>query len=143
MMEQTSNLRFLEKSVCTASCESPHTVIGNYAPNFQLRSEAHIALTAPLVLHHRIGKCAMKILGINSQLRTELFLILILHPSLVKAMVNAFSFVNCVKSVLPELAIHNGVNKTFPFLHFLNLPKAEQGPCALANCRGVEILKFR
>ncbi len=66
------------------------TVIGNYAPNCQLFSKAHTALTAPLVLHHtRIGKCMMKTLEINSQLRTELFLIIILHSSLVKAMVNA------------------------------------------------------
>ncbi len=36
-----------------------HTIIGNWAPNCQLRSKAHTVPTAPLILHRtRIDKCA-------------------------------------------------------------------------------------
>jgi hypothetical protein len=58
--------------------------------NEQMRSKAHSALTAPLVLHHtRIYKCAMKKSGFNSQMRNEPFLIVIYHSSLVKGALNA------------------------------------------------------
>jgi hypothetical protein len=49
-----------------------------------MRSKAHTALTAPLVLHR-----TMKKLYINGQWRKKLFLIVIYRFSLVKAAVNA------------------------------------------------------
>jgi hypothetical protein len=56
----------------------------------QMRSKAHTALTAPLVLHHtRINKCAMKKIIFNGQMRNKHFLIVIYHSSLAKAAVNA------------------------------------------------------
>jgi hypothetical protein len=55
-----------------------------------MRSKAHTALTAPLVLHHtRIYKCAMKKFDFNFQMRNEPFLIVIYHSSLVKGAMNA------------------------------------------------------
>jgi hypothetical protein len=55
-----------------------------------MRSKAHTALTAPLVLHHtRIYKCAMKKFVFNCQMRNEPFLIVIYHSSLVKGAMNA------------------------------------------------------
>ncbi len=55
-----------------------------------MRSKAHSALTAPLVLHHtRIYKCAMKKFGFNCQMRNEPFMIVICHSSLVKGAMNA------------------------------------------------------
>ena len=55
-----------------------------------MRSKAHTALTAPLVLHHtRIYKWAMKKFGFDSQMRNEPFLIVIYHSSLVKGAMNA------------------------------------------------------
>jgi hypothetical protein len=51
-----------------------------------LRSKAHTALTAPLVLHHtRIYKRAMKKIIFNGQMRNKHILIVIYHSSLVKA----------------------------------------------------------
>jgi hypothetical protein len=45
------------------------TVIAHYALNGQMRSKAHTALTAPLVLHlTRIYKRAMKKIIINGQI---------------------------------------------------------------------------
>jgi hypothetical protein len=83
-----------------------HTVIGHRALNGQKRSKAHIAPTAPLVLHRtRIDKCAMKKVGINGQLRNNFF---DSHPSLalVKAAMTA-----------PRICkLSNGVNKTPQFL---------------------------
>jgi hypothetical protein len=74
-----------------------------------MRSKAHSALTAPLVLHHkRIYKCAMKKFGFNSQMRNEPFLIVIYHSSLVKGSMNAA----CV------CKLRNGVKKTPEFLLF-------------------------
>jgi hypothetical protein len=68
----------------------PRTVIAHYALNGQMRSKAHTALTAPLVLHHtRIYKRAMKKIIFNGQLRNKHFLIVIYHSSLVKATMNA------------------------------------------------------
>ncbi len=54
-----------------------------------MRSTAHTALTAPLVLHHtRIYKYAMKKFGFNGQMRNEPFFIVIYHSSLVKGAMN-------------------------------------------------------
>ncbi len=74
-----------------------------------MRSKAHTALTAPLVLHHtRIYKCTKKKIIINGRMRNNLFLIVIYHSSLVKASMNAA----CV------CKLRNGVNKTPQFLFF-------------------------
>jgi hypothetical protein len=76
-----------------------------------LRSKAHIAPIAPLVLHRtRIGKCALKIFGKNFQLRNRLFIV-IHRFSLVKAAMTAPHL--CDVSYLC-LSWRNGVNKT-PF----------------------------
>ncbi len=94
------------------------TVIAHYALNDQMRSKAHTALTAPLVLHHiRIYKCAMKKFGIDGQLRNKLFLIVIYHSSLVKGAMNA----------APVCKLLNGVKKTPQFLLF---SMAKGGPSA-------------
>ncbi len=62
---------------------------------------------------------------INCQLQTELIFIIILHSSLLKAVVNAPRLCKLFKDCLTEIG-HGamGVNKTppflnFPFLHFL------------------------
>jgi hypothetical protein len=61
------------------------TVIAHYALNAQMRSKAHTALTAPLVLHHtKIYERAMKKIIINGQMRNKDFLIV-----MVKAAMNA------------------------------------------------------
>jgi hypothetical protein len=74
-----------------------------------MRSKAHTALTAPLVLHHtRIYKCAVKKFGINGQLRNKLFLIVIHRFSLVRAPMN----------VLRICKMCNGVSKTPSILLF-------------------------
>jgi hypothetical protein len=79
------------------------TVIAHYALNGQMRSKAHTALTAPLVLHYtRIYKCDMKKIIINGQIRNKPFFIVIYYSSLVKATMNAA----CV------CKMHNGVSKT-------------------------------
>jgi hypothetical protein len=68
----------------------PRTVIAHYALNGQMRSKAHSALTASLVLHHtRIYKPAIKKNTFNGLLRNKHFLIVIYHSSLVKAAMNA------------------------------------------------------
>jgi hypothetical protein len=58
-----------------------------------MRSKAHTALTAPLVLHHtsltRIYKRAVKKITFNGQRRNKHFLIVIYHSSLVKGAMNA------------------------------------------------------
>jgi hypothetical protein len=83
-----------------------------------MRSKAHTALTAPLVLNRtRIYKCAMKKFGFNCQLQSEPFFIVIYHSSLVKGAMNAV----CV------CKLHNGVKKTPQFLLF-SIPKG--GPSA-------------
>jgi hypothetical protein len=76
-----------------------------------MRSKAHIASTAPLVLHHtRLEKWAMKKFGINDQLRNKLFMIVIHRFSLVKATMHA-----------PRICeLCNGF--------FFQLPKVEQRP---------------
>ncbi len=86
-----------------------HTVVAHYALNGQMRSKAHTALTAPLVLHHtRIYKRAMKQLIFNGQMRNKHFLIVIYHSSLVKAAMN----------VAHVCKLRNGVKKTPQFLLF-------------------------
>jgi hypothetical protein len=82
-----------------------------------MRSKAHSALTAPLVLHHiRIYKCAMKNFGYNCQMN-EPFLIVIYHSSLVKGAMNAARVCK----------LCNGVKKTPQFLLF---SMAKGGPSA-------------
>jgi hypothetical protein len=57
-----------------------------------MRSKAHTALTAPLVLHHtRIYKRDMKKIIFNGQMQNKHCLIVIYHSSLVKGAMN----VNC------------------------------------------------
>ncbi len=76
-----------------------------------MRSTAHTALTAPLVLHHtRIYKCAMKKIIINGQMWNKPFLIVIYHSSLVKAAMNAARVCK----------LRNGVNKMPQFSSFFN-----------------------
>jgi hypothetical protein len=61
-----------------------------------MRSKAHSALTAPLVLHHTsIYKCAMKKFVFNCHMRNEPFLIVIYHSSLAKGARMLRAFVNC------------------------------------------------
>ena len=68
-----------------------------------MRSKAHTALTAPLVLQRTwLDKCAMKKFGINGRLRNKLFFIVIHRFSLVKAAMNA----------LHICKMCNGVRKT-------------------------------
>jgi hypothetical protein len=83
-----------------------------------MRSKAHSALTAPLVLHHtRIYKCAMKKFGFICQMRNEPFLIVIYHSSLVKGAMNAARV----------WKLRNGVKKTPQFFLF---SMAKSGPSA-------------
>jgi hypothetical protein len=82
-----------------------------------MRSKAHTALTAPLVLHHtRIYKCAMKKFGSNSQLRDEPFFIVIYHSSLVKGPMNAAHVCK----------LCNGVKKNASIFCFFQWPKVDQ-----------------
>jgi hypothetical protein len=86
-----------------------------------MRSKAHTALIAPLVLHPtRIYKCAMKKIIINGQMQNKPFLIVIYRSSLVKATMNAVSVCK----------LRNGVNITAQFFNFFffQYPKAEQIP---------------
>jgi hypothetical protein len=97
-----------------------------------MHSKAHTTLTAPLVLHcTRIHKCAMKKFGINSQMGSKLFLIVIYHFSLVKATVNAAHVCK----------LHNGVKKTIS--SFFDCQRRNKDQSALVNCGGVEFLKLR
>jgi hypothetical protein len=74
-----------------------------------MRSKAHTALTALLVLHHtRIYKRAMKKIIFNGQMRNKHFLIVISHSSLVKGAMNAARICK----------LRNGVKKTPQFLLF-------------------------
>ncbi len=75
-----------------------------------MRSKAHTALTAPLVLHHtRIYKRALKRIIFNGQMRNKHFFIVIYHSSLVKGAMNAAR----------HCEFRNGVKKTPQFLLFL------------------------
>jgi hypothetical protein len=83
-----------------------------------MRSKAHSALTAPLVLHlTKIYKCAMKKFGFNSQMRNEPFFIVIYYSSLVKGAMNAARVCK----------LRNGVKKKPQFLLF---SMAKGGPSA-------------
>jgi hypothetical protein len=63
-----------------------------------MRSEAHTALIAPLVLHHtRIYKHAMKKIIFNCQMQNKHLLIVIYHSSLVKAAVPRRLFVTALQ----------------------------------------------
>jgi len=69
-----------------------------------MRSKAHSALTAPLVLHHtRIYKGAMKKIIFNGH-----FFIVIYHSSLVKGAMNAARLCK----------LRNGVKKRLNFFYF-------------------------
>ena len=82
-----------------------------------MRSKAHTALTAPLVLRcTRLDKCAMKKFGINGELRNKLFLIIIHRSSLVKAAMNA-----------PRICkMRNGVSKTPSISSFFNCQRRNE-----------------
>jgi hypothetical protein len=74
-----------------------------------MRSKAHTALTAPLVLHHTgVYKCAMKKFVSIAKCGMNLFLIVIYHSSLVKDALNAAHVYK----------LRNGVKKTSQFLLF-------------------------
>jgi hypothetical protein len=74
-----------------------------------MRSKAHSALSALLVLHHtRIYKRAMKKIIFNGQRRNKHFLIVIYHSSLAKGAMNAACLCK----------LRNGVKKTPQFLLF-------------------------
>jgi hypothetical protein len=83
-----------------------------------MRSKAHTALFAPLVLHHTsIYKCAMKKFGFNGQMRNEPFFIVTYHSSLVKGAMNAARVCK----------LCNGVKKRINFF-FFQWPKVDQVP---------------
>jgi hypothetical protein len=95
----------------------PRTVIAHYALNGKMRSKAHTALTAPLVLHHtRIYKRVMKKITINGQLRNKHFVIVIYHSSLVKAAINAARICK----------MRNGVSKTPSMSSFFNCQRRNE-----------------
>jgi hypothetical protein len=74
-----------------------------------MRSKAHSALTAPLVLHHtRIYKRTMRKIIFNGQRRNKYFLIDIYHSSLVKGAMNAAHLCK----------LRNGVKKRLNFFSF-------------------------
>jgi hypothetical protein len=74
-----------------------------------MRSKAHNALTAPLVLHHtRIYKRSMIKIIFNGQRRNKHFLIVIYHSSLVKGAMNAARLCK----------LRNGVKKRLNFFFF-------------------------
>jgi hypothetical protein len=81
-----------------------------------MRSKAHTALTAPLVLHHtRIYKWDKKKFGFKCQMRNEPFLIVIYHSSLVKGTMNTARVCK----------LRNGVKKRLNFFIF-QWPKVDQ-----------------
>jgi hypothetical protein len=81
-----------------------------------MRSKAHSALTAPLVLRHTsIYKRAMKKINFNGQSRNKHFLIVIYHSSLVKGAMNAARLYK----------LRNGAKITPQFL-FFQWPKVDQ-----------------
>jgi hypothetical protein len=74
-----------------------------------MRSKAHTALTAPLVLHHtKIYKHTMKKIIFNGQMRNKHFLIVIYHSSLEKGAMNAARVCK----------LRNGVKKRLNFFFF-------------------------
>jgi hypothetical protein len=96
-----------------------------------MRSTAHTALTAPLVLHHtRIYKHETCFEKNHFQKRNKHFLIVIYHSSLVKAAVNAASVCK----------LRNAVKKT-PL--FLLLSMAKGGTKTIAQLQRGRVLKLR
>jgi hypothetical protein len=84
-----------------------------------MRSKAHTAPTAPLVLHRtRIEKYATKKFIINGQWRNKLFLIVVNRFSLVKAAMNALSVCKLRKNCLTVIDQCPMELKTPQFLHF-------------------------
>jgi hypothetical protein len=81
--------------------------------------------------------------GIKCQLQNELCLIVMFHSSLGKSVMIALHLFKLCEGYLPQIG--HGTMVFTKRLHFFifQLPKAEQGHCALANCGGVEFLKFR
>jgi hypothetical protein len=79
----------------------------------------------------------MKKFGINWQLRNNLFLIVVFHFLLVIVAMNALHLCKLSKDFLTGIG-HGAMVLKSP-LHFfiLQLPKAEQRPCTLANCGGI------
>jgi hypothetical protein len=76
-----------------------------------MRSKAHTALTAPLVLHHtRIYKRAMKKIIFNGQMRNKHFFIVIYHSSVVEGGMNA----------VRVCKLRNGVQKNASISSFFN-----------------------
>jgi hypothetical protein len=109
-------------------------LLGTQWANAHLRSKAHNALTAPLVLHHtRIYKCTMKKFCFNCQMGNEPFLIAIYHSSLVKGAMNAARVCK----------LHNGDKKTPQFPYFFTGQTRNNDHSALVSCLGIEILKLR
>jgi hypothetical protein len=95
-----------------------HTVIAYYALNGQMRSKAHTALTAPLVLHHtRIYKRGMKKIIINGRMGNTHFLIVIYHSSLVKATMNAVNCAMMLKKCLDFLLFSQAKGGTKTLTH--------------------------
>jgi hypothetical protein len=93
------------------------TVIAHYALNGQMRSKAHTALIAPLVLYYtRIYKRAMKKIIINGQMRNKPFLIVIYHSLVVKAAMNAARVCK----------MRNGVSKTPSMSSFFNCQRRNE-----------------
>jgi hypothetical protein len=110
------------------------TLIGLQALNGQMRSKAHTALTAPLVLHHtRIHKCAMKEIIFNGHMRNKPFLIVIYHSSLVKAAMNDERVSK----------LRNGVTKRLNFFFFFNGQRQNKDHNAPVNCGWIKFLKLR
>jgi hypothetical protein len=110
------------------------TVIAHYALNGQMRSKAHNALIASLVLHHtRLYKCAMKKLGFNCQMRKEPFLIVIYHSSLVKGAMNAGRVCK----------LRNGVKKKTSISSFFTGQRRNKDHSALVSCGGIEFFQLR
>jgi hypothetical protein len=87
-----------------------------------MRSKAHTALTAPLVLHHtKIYKCDMKKFGFNGQMRNEPFLIVIYHSSLLRGTMNAARVCKLCNGVkkMPQFLLFSqakGETKTIVYL---------------------------
>jgi hypothetical protein len=76
-----------------------------------MRSKAHSALTATLVLHHtRIYKRAMKKIIFNGQMGNKHFFIVIYHSSLVKGAMNAARLCKLRNDVKKNVSISSFFN---------------------------------
>jgi hypothetical protein len=93
-----------------------------------LRSKAHTAPTALLVLHRtKIGKCAIKIFGINCQLWNKLFH----RHSLVKAAMNDQHLCKLRKECLTGIC--HGAMVLTKRLYFLIFQLSKAGYCTQHN----------